>query len=277
MRVVILGAGRVGAALSRALRPTVHPVTLFAARRFAPTGPLRAGLLVLAVRDAELPGWAARLADAGVLTRRTAVVHVAGSLGPEVLAPLRPFTAGVGQAHPVASFPSLRARADLRGLTLALSGDRAARRRAAEVARAVGLVPRVITPRDRAGYHAACALAANGAAALAAAAGDLLRAAGVAAPEVPRLLGSLLGSVAANVAAVGPDLALSGPIQRGEAAAVRAHRARIRRLAPAALPIFVALAERQLAMARALGDVPGATLDAVARAIAGRGPAARRG
>jgi len=271
MRVVIVGAGRVGTSLARALRGTRHPVELFPARRFVAAGRLRAALLVLAVRDADLARWAARLAAAGALTRRTAVVHLAGSLGPEVLAPLRPVTAGVGQAHPVASFPSLGAPIDLAGATLAVSGDPVAVRRAGVLARAIGMAPRAIAPRDRAAYHAACALAANGAAALASAAGALLRAAGVAAPEVPRLLGPLLRSVAVNVAAVGPEAALSGPIRRGEAAAVREHVARIRRLAPEVLPLYLALAERQVAVARALGEVPGASLDAVARALrAGR-------
>ncbi len=276
MRVVILGAGRVGTSLARALRRTSHPFELIPSRRFAVERRLRAALLVLAVRDAELAGWAVRLADAGALTRRIAVVHVAGALGPEVLAPLRSVTAGVGQAHPVVSFPSLRAPVDLRGATLAVSGDPVAVRRVAVVARAVGLVPLALVPRDRTGYHAACALAANGAAALASAAGELLCAAGVAAPEVPRLLAPLLRSVAANVAAVGPEAALSGPIRRGEAAAVRAHAACIRRLAPEVLPLYLALAERQVTVARGLGEVPGASLDAVARVIRGGRTSSRR-
>lgn len=268
MRVVILGAGKVGTALARALAQTRHPVELRNARARGAGGPIRAGLLVLAVRDADLAGWAERLASGAAIDPRTAVVHVAGALGPEVLAPLRGKVAGIGQAHPVVSFPSARARVELRGAAMVVQGEPLAVRRAMGMARAVGFVPCHPARLDRSGYHAACALAGNGAVALAATAADLLCAAGVAPSDVPRLLGPLLRSVADNITRLGIADALSGPIHRGDAGIVSAHVEGLLRLTPTSLPLYLALAARQVALAREGAGASAVELDAVERVLA---------
>ncbi|MBN2192458.1 MAG: DUF2520 domain-containing protein [Polyangiaceae bacterium] len=268
MRVVILGAGNVGTALARALARTHHPVELLSARRFVAEARPHAGLWVLAVRDGEVTAWAERLARAGSVSQRGAVVHVAGALGPEALAPLRPTTAGVGQAHPAVSLPAARAGVELRGAVMTIGGDPVAVRRAATLARAIGLIPLERSRFDRPGYHTACALAANGAAALASAAGELLGAAGIPARDAQRILGPLLRTVAENLDRFGLDGSLSGPIRRGEAVRIVAHLASIRRLAPETLPLYLALAERQLATARRLADAPPEGLATVADVLA---------
>src|SRR5256885_15981262 len=101
-----MGKGKVGTALYRALRARGAQVTLRAHRRGAPRGPIDADLLVLAVRDGMLDGVVRDLLARGSLSRRTAVVHCAGALGPEPLAPLRRVAAGVAQMHPMISFAS---------------------------------------------------------------------------------------------------------------------------------------------------------------------------
>src|SRR5262249_22694646 len=108
LRVFILGRGKVGTALARALRAKGAAVTLRAARSGAPRGPIGADLLVLAVRDGQLDALVRELLACRSVDARTAVVHCPGALGPEPLAPLRAIAAGVPQMPPMISFASPR-------------------------------------------------------------------------------------------------------------------------------------------------------------------------
>ncbi|MEB2310648.1 MAG: DUF2520 domain-containing protein [Sorangiineae bacterium] len=279
MNIAIIGAGKVGGALARALRAAGAQVTLRAARRRLPARPIAAELLVLAVRDHAITPLAHELARAGSVRSATAVVHLSGALGPEALAPLAERAAGVGQAHPMLSFAAPGAAPALPGAHWLLTGDPAAVRAARRMARLLRMRAHEWPGVDRALYHAAGGLVANGVAALAAAGAELLERAGVPPHEAPRLLGPLIESVGANVLRLGLPEALSGPVRRGDAAAIRAHLARIGARAPGVLPLYLALARAQLPLARALGDAASDELDAVARVLAlpgGRGERAAR-
>lgn len=263
-RVIVLGAGKVGRTLATGLRRAGCPVTLYPAR-----APLRrrldAALLLLCVRDRALGELATALR--GRVSARTAVVHVAGALGPSVLDPLRGHCAGIGQAHPLLSFASPSVQPALEGAHLLIAGERVALQRARAAARLLGMVPRTWPNVELALYHAAAGLLANGSAALAAAAARLLLAAGCPDADLGRVLGPLLGSVAVNVARLGTPQALTGPIRRGDAGTVRAHLVALDRAAPDLLPLYVACAKAQLPMARALKEAPNASLRQIEREL----------
>jgi predicted short-subunit dehydrogenase-like oxidoreductase (DUF2520 family) len=263
-RVIVLGAGKVGRTLVAALRRAACPVQLRSARAALPRR-LDAALLVLCVRDRALGELAASLR--GRVSARTAVLHVAGAHGPEVLEPLRGHCAGVGQAHPLLSFASPRVQPVLEGAHLLVAGERVAVRRARALARLLGMVPRTWSNVELPLYHAAAGLLANGSAALAAAACRLLAAGGCPKAELGRVLGPLLRSVADNVARLGTPQALTGPIRRGDAGTVRAHLLALERATPDLLPLYVACAEAQLPMARALKEAPSASLQQITREL----------
>jgi predicted short-subunit dehydrogenase-like oxidoreductase (DUF2520 family) len=267
MRVFILGNGKVGRGLGRALRKAGWTVEVRAARAGLPSKRITAPLLILAVRDPDLARLGAELVARRLVGRGTACVHVAGALGPEALAPLREATAGVAQMHPMISFADPEAPPALLRGNLHVSGDPVAVRRARAVARALKMTARTIPGLDRVGYHAAAGLVANGAAALAAIGATLLERSGVAADEAPRLLGPLLRSVADNVERLGFPGALTGPVRRGDAAGVTKHLRLLRERAPEAVALFVAAGRAQLPLARALGDASPEALDAVATAL----------
>jgi predicted short-subunit dehydrogenase-like oxidoreductase (DUF2520 family) len=128
--------------------------------------------------------------------------------------------------------------------------------------------PRTIAGLDVALYHAAAGLVANGTAALAAVGADLLVRAGADRALAPRMLGPLLRSVAENVEALGFPAALTGPVRRGDLAGLEGHLAALRYKYPRALPLYLAAAEAQLPLARAIGDAPEATFRAIQRALA---------
>src|SRR5262245_31449784 len=53
--VLVIGAGKVGTNLARALRAAGYPVTLRAARKGLPSRPIRARIVIIAVRDGDVP------------------------------------------------------------------------------------------------------------------------------------------------------------------------------------------------------------------------------
>jgi predicted short-subunit dehydrogenase-like oxidoreductase (DUF2520 family) len=252
-RVFVIGAGKVGTALARELRSRGVRTTVRAARRPLPRS-IDADVVVLAVRDRELPALAAKLV--GVVSRRAVVVHVAGALDAGPLAPLRGACAGVAQMHPMISFASKRRSPRLDRGNVHVQGDRVAVRRARAIARALGMTPRTIPDLDTVAYHAAAGLVANGAAALAAVGAELLERAGVDRAVAARMLGPLLRSVAENVEALGFPDALTGPVRRGDAAGLERHLAVLQSKLPPAVPLYIAAAEAQLPLARAIGDAP---------------------
>lgn len=263
LRVHVQGAGKVGRALAHRLRAAGARVALRPAREGLPRGAVRADLVVLAVRDGELAAVATAMAPH--LSRDAVCVHVAGALGPDALAPLRAACAGVAQMHPMISFASLDFVPALDRGTVRVAGDARAVRLARRVARALGMIPRALPGLDTVGYHAAAGLVANGTAALCAMGAKLLVLAGVPAKQAPRALGPLLRSVAENVERLGFPDALTGPVRRGDVAALRKHAALLAARLPEALPLYRASVAAQLPLARSLGECPPAALDAIFR------------
>jgi predicted short-subunit dehydrogenase-like oxidoreductase (DUF2520 family) len=261
----IVGAGKVGTALARALRSRGVPTVLRAARKELPRA-IDAGIVVLAVRDRDLRPLAEKLV--GVVSPRAVVVHVAGALGAEPLAPLRGTCAGVAQMHPMISFASKRFAPELARGNVHIQGDAPAVARARRIARLLGMTARTVPGLDTVAYHAAAGLVANGAAALAAVGAQLLVQAGVEARTAPKMLGPLLRSVADNVEALGFPEALTGPVRRGDAAGVEKHLSTLREKLPYAVPLYLAAGAAQLPLARAIGEAPAESFDAVERALA---------
>jgi predicted short-subunit dehydrogenase-like oxidoreductase (DUF2520 family) len=270
MRVIIIGAGKVGSALTRAIRAHGGSAKLYSARKFSPKTALNCDLLILAVRDRDLDSLAKTIAANGKLARKAACVHVAGALTAEAIAPLRAVCSGVAQMHPMISFASVQKPPRLDGGHVHVRGDKIAEARARKLARALGMTPRTFPKLDTVGYHAAAGLVANGAAALAAMGARLLEKAGVPAKVAPRMLGPLLASVADNVSALGFPGALTGPIRRGDPNAVAKHLALLEERLPEAVPLFVAAGLAQIPLARALAEAPAAEFDAIERTLGGR-------
>jgi predicted short-subunit dehydrogenase-like oxidoreductase (DUF2520 family) len=169
--------------------------------------------------------------------------------------------------HPMIAFASPRFCPTLAGGHVHVQGDAPAVARARTIARALGMTPRTFEGLDPVAYHASAGLVANGAAALAAVGAELLERARVPRDVAPKMLGPLLRSVADNVTALGFPDALTGPVRRGDVVGLQKHLATLRAKLPNAVAIYLAAAEAQLPLARAIGDAPPAAFDAVAAAI----------
>jgi predicted short-subunit dehydrogenase-like oxidoreductase (DUF2520 family) len=264
LSVFIYGAGKVGSGLARALRGGGARVTLRPARRGLPARRIEASVVILALRDRDLAPCAAELAARGLVGHRpVAILHCAGALGPEVLAAARGPHVAVAQMHPMISFASTAFTPSLARGQLHVDGDPAAVKAARALGRLLGMTPRTIPGLDRVAYHAAAGLVANGAAALAAGGVALLGKGGVPEATAAAMLGPLLRSVAENVERLGLPEALTGPVRRGDAAGVGKHLETLARIAPELVAFYVAAARTQLPLARAIGDAPGESFDAI--------------
>jgi predicted short-subunit dehydrogenase-like oxidoreductase (DUF2520 family) len=145
----------------------------------------------------------------------TVVVHLAGSLGLDVLDP-HPRRASV---HPLVTLPEPRSGATrlAAGGFFAVTGDPLA----LDLVAALGGQPLAVPDGARATYHAAACLAANHVVALL---GQVERVAAAAGVPLAAFMGLARGALD-DVAAVGPARALTGPVARGDRATVEGHRA----------------------------------------------------
>lgn len=231
--VAVVGGGRVGQSLARALVRLGRPTAVLARtpRTFtAPLGPAvtdwspavaaAADLIVIAVPDDAVGEVAARLDASGAVSRHQVILHCSGRHDRSALAPLEHRGAALGSWHPVVGFRD--EATELAGVAAVIEGDARALRAARALAQDLGMAPiREITAAAKPGYHAAAVFASNYLVVMAAIADRLTTAAGVG--SAAELFGPLMRRAVDDVVARGPRAALTGPILRGDVATVRAH------------------------------------------------------
>lgn len=250
MNILIIGRGRVGNGMRRSLEASgLHEVSA-ADRRCKPSSVRAADAVIVAVSDDSIAAVARSIAPN--LKRGATVLHCAGARSSDELEACEAGGAAVGVMHPLVSFPSARNNPSLRGTTFTVSGTRRAIAACRHIARACGARVVVAQTGDP-GYHAAAALAANGAAALAFVSVSALERLGFDKRAAEHAIGGLLQTVGENVQQLGIPAALTGPIARGEAEAVANHRAALRRLSRDALSAYDAVVPIIVHCARAAG------------------------
>jgi len=237
LRVGIVGPGRVGTALARALSDAGVDVDGPVGRGGRPAG---CDAIVLCVPDGEIEA-AAELVTAAA----PFVGHTSGATPLSALA-----HAGVPAfgLHPLQSFahPGVR----FAGAGAAVSGTTPeALAFATGLAERLGMRPFEIDDDGRAAYHAAASVASNFLVTLQAAAEAIAAGAGLDREEARALLAPLVRQTVENVAELGPEAALTGPIARGDGATVAAQRAAVEETAPELLDLFDELVRATRALA----------------------------
>ena len=261
--VAIVGAGRVGLTLARALVPSGRSVHLLVREpRSAPAGLPRpetswrpaleaADLVIVAVPDDAITSAAAQLAKVGGIGARHVVLHTSGLRGSEALSPLLESGAALGSCHPLQTFAdALGDPSALIGTPAVVEGSPEAVRAARGLAGALGMTPVLELTADRKPlYHAAAVFSSNYVVALAAIAERLAREAG-AGDASGLLFGALLANTVRNLSHEDPATALTGPIRRGDVGTVAAH---LKVLSGSDRLLYVALAREALRLARTSG------------------------
>ncbi|OBH51119.1 Rossmann-like and DUF2520 domain-containing protein [Mycobacterium sp. E2479] len=286
LKVGIISAGRVGTALGVALERADHVVVACSAisrasrqraQRRLPDTPVAtppdvaagAELLLLAVPDSELAGLVSGLAVTSAVRPGTIVVHTSGANGIAILEPLAQDGCIPLAVHPAMTFTG--SDEDISRLADSCFGVTAAD----EIGYAIGqsLVlemggePFCVAEDARVLYHAALAHAGNHIVTVLADALDALRAAlrgsellgqqtvddqpgGIA----ERIIGPLARAALENTLQRG-QAALTGPVARGDAAAVAGHLAALREVTPELAQAYRVNALRTAQRAHAPEDV----------------------
>ena len=269
-RLAFVGAGRVGSVLATAFARAGWHVAAVASRdeakrsRFAGLIPgARAFAEPQAVLDdADLifltvPDDSVREVAAGLhLYSGQALVHTSGALTSSVLVPAMAAGTNAGSFHPLVAFADYdQALADLTGATIAVEGDDAILPVLAELAESIGAHPVTLPEGGKTAYHAAAMMAAGGLVGLIDAIAAVGKLAGLDERTAIAVYAPLARQALANAERLGIDGALTGPLLRGDVGTVRGHLAVLREQAPDAVPLYVEVARRELAIARRRGEL----------------------
>jgi predicted short-subunit dehydrogenase-like oxidoreductase (DUF2520 family) len=147
--------------------------------------------------------------------------HCSGALSAAALAPLAALGWQVASAHCILSFASVTtAIAQFPSTPCALEGDATACAALRPAFTAIGARCFDVASADKLLYHAAAVFATNFLPVLQSVAEDLWHSTGVPAELIPPLRASLLRNAVANITALGPKAALTGPAARGDTEAI---------------------------------------------------------
>lgn len=286
LRLAIVGPGRVGQAFGRRFHESGVDLLGYVGRTrasaehacaFAGAGqPLefrdlpRAHVVVFAVGDPQLPA-AVETAVAAVAQRPCSLwIHTSARYSLEALLPLAGKGVRIGVLHPVMPFASAAsAVAEMAGKPATLISDPRARHLLLVLCRRLSLVPVWAHPGgERALYHAACVLAANGLTALRRAVDEVFLASNsLSSTDAAAVADALMRAALDSCARRGPVAALSGPVVRGDADTLRVHRRALSVSAPELDRLYCELMRAALPMARERGLLDADAI-AVQRALA---------
>jgi len=234
--IAVVGAGRLGTALTAALRAAGLSVAGPLGR--APELDAATSLALLCVPDGQIAAAAAAVgARDGLL-----LGHCSGAT---TLEPLAGHEA-LG-LHPLMTVPAGSPPEVFRGAAAAVDGSTPRALAAAEaLAERLGMRPMRVAPEDRPAYHAAAAIASNFLVTLEAAAERLAATTGV----DRAALAPLVRAAVETWAELGGQRALTGPIARGDEETVARQRRAVSERTPELLPLFDVLVDATRALAR---------------------------
>lgn len=258
LQTSIIGAGRLGTTLARALEGAGHRIDVVVTARMAKarraakvidshslpatfkelhdkdsTAYRRLSaseLIIIATPDAAIESVANELAavfgkDSATSTRKArTVLHTSGAISSQALNPLRLIGFATGSLHPLVSVADQEADPKIfRDIHFCVEGDVRAIRVAQMLVAQVGGRSFTLNRDSKPLYHAAAVMTAGHVVALFDLALSMLRECGLSQRESQRVLLPLLKSTTENLEKNGPARALTGPYARGDFETARQH------------------------------------------------------
>ena len=243
--VSIVGSGRLGTALAKALSEAHYEIEALVARQIAHARRAAALLgspkialsekelstlpaskiILITTPDGEILKTAERIAGLGTAPRGRTVLHTSGALAAsEVLAPLAVAGFATGSLHPLVSISEPRTgAAKLHGAFYCVEGDPAASRVARSIVKDLQGHSFQIASNSKPLYHAAAVMASGHVTALISVATEMLVQCGLDEKTARRVLLPLLESTVANLTVAEPATALTGTFARGDLITVGRH------------------------------------------------------
>jgi len=287
-RIVLIGPGRLGQAVTRLLREAGHPVkavisrdpdrAVTAARFIGAPGAgttelcrAKEGEVVLiALPDDHIGEMAARLRREELLACGTVLVHFSGIHPAAILlgeggTPLQALS-----IHPLQTFAdAVIGIRSLPGSPFTVEGAEESIPLGEKLVAEMGGIPLRIASERKPLYHAAACVASNYLVALVVAARQILAACGFAEEESFHLLSPLLRGTGKNLAALGPEGALTGPIARGDIHTVAKHLEAMAPLPADLREIYRVLGNKTVEVAKNKGTLDREQGEAILRLLAG--------
>jgi predicted short-subunit dehydrogenase-like oxidoreductase (DUF2520 family) len=286
MRTAIIGGGRLGTTLGRALAGTNYAVRFvsdrsrdLASRSRKIIGTCRAtadnvqaarqaDILFLCLPDDILQKETGRLAQSRADWKGKTVFHCSGLYGSQVLSPLRRRGASVASFHPAQSFPRKGLLPSVfRGIVISLEGDPKACRLGRKIILKLGAQPAALSLKSKPLYHTACSLASNHILVPLFLAVEVLKKAGLTRRRAERILLPLALGTLHNVKKFGTVKALTGPVARGDVKTVARHLQVLRNF-PGCRAVYRVLSQEALRMASQAG-LPATKVKALNRLLRG--------
>ena len=257
--IAIIGAGRVGQSLGRALRLKGYRVDVVATRSartarkavkfigggtaMCVRGPLKqvpsADVVLIATSDDQVAKVAKSLAEAEGKWRGKVVLHTSGALDSSVLVQLKRRGASVGSMHPIHPFPSPVKKFPV-GVIFGVEGTPTAVRRAEALVRALRGKAVRVRSKDKALYHASAVMVAGHLMTLVDLGVRAMSRSGVPAKQARAALLPLVFSTVGNYSKKGSKT-WTGPFERGDVETVRRHLQAIKRMPRSYRDAYVAL------------------------------------
>lgn len=268
-KIGIIGAGRLGSSLARALCEAGCSVDAIADKiesraktcaaicGLSTVGctsndlPPDLTLLILAVPDDDIPDVVSELKESLTVSPQTIIVHTSGALESDVLAPLKEKTNMLASMHPVQTFSSSSDDWQrLFGIYYGIEGHyRAIPRLRRVIARLKGKVF-LVPKKKKALYHLGCVFSSNILIAVQEATIQIMEQTGITDKEAVELLKPLVLATFENVQKNGTVKALTGPISRGDLGTIVHHIEELEKYLPHLLPMYVITSLQLLTIAK---------------------------
>lgn len=226
-KVTIIGAGKVGSSLSKALESIDVKVRLVSRdvehQRLSVQD---ADLILLTVQDKKIKSVCDKISHA--ISKPTFIAHCSGSLSSEVLSSARSAGCLIASAHPLNTFSDMDSAKKLllnknHNTHCFISGDEQPSIALQHLFARMGFIPHIMKDSSKVAYHTACVFACNYLVSLSEISMQSAERAGLDRVEFWEALQPLIRSTLDNVSFNGAPSALSGPIARGDIPTIEQH------------------------------------------------------
>jgi len=221
MKLAIVGRGKLGSALHKALLIAGHTVA---------DDPITSDLILLCVPDDAIGVVSARYSG-------RAMAHTSGAHASDILAGSGP----KGSMHPIQTVRSGAGPDVFHGIRISVEGDAELVPMLSSLATDLGATPLPVTAEQKRSIHLAAVMVSNFTIALHMMADEVLRTSGIDTPS-SELFKALMDRTLANLREVGPMEARTGPAVRGDLETIRTHLA-VLDGQPTAIAAYKALSE----------------------------------